>query len=393
MMKQFSVSKANEHRVGVEGLLLAVVGLLGLLVFTVRMVQSYDHWQGDERTYASFADRVADGHLPFVDWSPGFTLVYSPLFAMGLDDAIAQLIARVLFSVLLLVLVGMIVWRVTRDRRLTAISMLAAGLHPMLSVGMTVRIFTAVLLVAPLLAITYKGKGLGIALIILAFATLARPEVWIVYVLVLAIAALWYRSELDLGATAVSLAVAIGCGLFVLFGPEGSNFAGGRALQAIGQHYAIYAAMPGVNVWNEWHIPFRRDFGDSTTALQMLRENREAFGDYLWWNIQNIPNTVLEAYRISDRQELTKLAGVSVFLMLALASVRWLRDGARRPEMTVVYAVAVFAMALPWPVTGMDVSPATAWAPIILVLAALAVKRITGRSETKESAAAEFNPS
>ena len=174
-----------------QAMLFGVLIVAVLVTLAFRMAQSYDHWQGDESTYGAFASRVAAGNIPYVDWSPGFSLAYSPWFAVGLEGANAQLAMRIATSSALLLIFGVTIFRFTRDRWLTLLLTLAFAAHPMFSVGMTLRVFTALVIALVLLATTFERKGTGFALLLIALGTLVRPEFWIWYALTLVVLVVW----------------------------------------------------------------------------------------------------------------------------------------------------------------------------------------------------------
>lgn len=336
------------------------------------MFQSYDHWQGDERSYIALADRVKDGNLPYVDWSPGFAVMYAPIVAFGLDDADSQLLIRLFSSVALLAVFGFASYRIFRKPWLAVILTLAIAAHPMLSVGMTLRVFTAALIALIMLASTHERRGVGLALVVIAIATLVRPEFWILYALLLVIALAWYRSRTSVSLIAASVAIALASLLFVQLGPVASNYPGGRALQAIGQHYALFDATPDVDPWNEWSVPYRRDFGNATTALEMYRVNSDRFVAYVSSNLRSMPNMILTSYRYSDRTTVSRLTGIALTLTLVLAAALYLRASRFRPgkpDFTIVVSVLTFSMMLPWAITGTDSMIAAPFSPAILVLA------------------------
>ncbi len=359
------------ERPSVHTALLLSFGAVIVAVLAVRMNQSYDHWQGDEGSYLTFATRVADGHLPHVDWSPGFTLLYAPFIAVGLEGADAQLAIRIASSISLILIFGFAFQRMFHNPWLTVILTLAIAAHPMLSVGMTLRVFTAAVVALVLLASTHERKGAGLALIVIAAATLVRPEFWIMYVLVLAAVVIWYRHRASAPLIATSIAIAIASWSFVQLGPVASDYPGGRALQAIGQHYAIFDATPNVDPWNQWGVPFRRDFGDATTAMQMYRNNEDRFVAYVSSNLRSVPNMTLTAYRYSDRTTFSRLTGALIAIAIVSAAIIYLatkRWRGLRVDFTILVSFTVFAMLLPWVITGTDSMIAAPFSPAVLLL-------------------------
>lgn len=370
------------NRPAAQTILLLFLGALVVTVLAVRMSQSYDRWQGDEGSYLTFATRVADGHLPYVDWSPGFALAYAPFFSVGLEGPDAQLAIRITSAVALLLIFGFTIHRTFRNPWITVIFTLAIAAHPMLSVGMSLRVFTAALVALVLLASTHERKGAGLALIVIAAATLIRPEFWIMYALVLAAVLIWYRRRTSVPLIVISIAVALASWTFLQLGPLASDYPGGRALQAIGQHYAVFDATPGVDPWNEWGVPFRRDFGDATTAVQMYRNNQDRFVAYVSSNLRSVPDITLRAYRYSDRLTISRLTGALIAIAIVSAGIIYVattrkrgrgdhgesRD--RRVSFTILVSVTVFAMMLPWVITGTDSMIAAPFSPAILLLLA-----------------------
>ncbi len=340
----------------------------------VRMSQSYDRWQGDEGSYLTFATRVAEGNAPYVDWSPGFVLLYSPIVAAGFEGADAVLAVRVLSSGLLLAIFGFAANRILGKTWLALILTLALVAHPMLSVGMSLRVLTAAIVALVLLVSTNQRRGVGWALIVLAAATLVRPEFWILYILALVAALFWYRQRTTRPLIAASIAIGFASWAFVQLGPVGSNYPGGRVLQAVGQHYAVFDATPGVDPWNEWHVPFERDFGDATTPLQMYRNNEDRFTAYVSSNLRLMPDLIVRTYRFSDRLMISRAVGILIVLMILAAGLRFLASTPRsswRISFTVLISILTFSMVLPWIVTGTDSMLPAPFSPSILVLAGI----------------------
>ncbi|MBT3995429.1 MAG: hypothetical protein HOF01_06485, partial [Chloroflexi bacterium] len=48
---------------------IVIAGIVAIAL--LRLLRGFGHYQGDERAYSNWAERVLECHIPFVDWSPG----------------------------------------------------------------------------------------------------------------------------------------------------------------------------------------------------------------------------------------------------------------------------------------------------------------------------------
>ena len=83
---------------------IVIAGIVAIAL--LRLLRGFGHYQGDERAYSAWAERVLEGPIPFVDWSSGIVAIYSPFHLFSVSDDWSL----VIFKAVLVAIAAISIW-------------------------------------------------------------------------------------------------------------------------------------------------------------------------------------------------------------------------------------------------------------------------------------------
>jgi len=323
-----------------------IAGIVSIAL--LRLWRGYGHYQGDERAYSGWAESVLEGHIPFVDWSPGIVATYAPFHLFSISNDLSL----VAFKAALVAISTICLWIVVRryTNRWVAYGVAAAiVLNPLATNGQSIQLAFAATASLLMVLITNANQRTKTTLIAVLLASLIRPEFGIASIIFF-IAILLVRSirpnisKLEIGIVAL---VGLAVFLFLLLGPKASNYPGGRMLQAFGQNHTRFHSAPGVtDPWNDWGTSVRYWFGDIKSPWAAMRANPSEFVDFAINNVTSLVENALNVARVGDRAILVYPTGITVSI-LALFGLAHLVKTIRVTRAIDTGTLMLFALIIP----------------------------------------------